>query len=53
MFGARTLAEHIKRLEVLGNSGDVSSAPAVFAQVEMEYDRVKRAIEGILREEAA
>ena len=53
MFGARTLAEHIKRLEVLGNSGDVSSAPAVFAQVEMEYDRVKRAIEGLLAKEAA
>ena len=53
MVGARTLAEHIKRLEVLGNSGDVSSAPAVFAQVEMEYHRVKRAIEGLLGKEAA
>ena len=53
MVGARTLAEHINRLEVLGNSGDVSSAPAVFAQVEMEYHRVKRAIEGLLSKEAA
>ncbi|MDH4086765.1 MAG: response regulator, partial [Nitrospira sp.] len=53
MVGARTLAEQIKQLEALGYSGDLSSAPAVFTQVETEYHRVRRAIEGLLAKEAA
>jgi len=53
MVGARTLLDQIKQLEALGRSGDLSSAPAVFTQVETEYHRVRRAIEGILAKEAA
>ena len=53
MVGARTLAEYLKQLEALGCSGDVSSASAVFTQVETEYHRVSRAIEGLLVKEAA
>lgn len=53
MVGARTLFEQIRRLEALGCSGDLSSAPAVFTQVETEYHRVRRAIEEILAKEAA
>jgi CheY-like chemotaxis protein/HPt (histidine-containing phosphotransfer) domain-containing protein len=53
MVGARRLAEYLKQLEALGCSGDVSSASAVFTQVEREYHRVSRAIEGLLGKEAA
>jgi signal transduction histidine kinase/DNA-binding response OmpR family regulator/HPt (histidine-containing phosphotransfer) domain-containing protein len=53
MVGARTLAEYLKQLEALGYSGDVSSSSAVFTQVETEYHRVSRAIEGLLGKEAA
>jgi CheY-like chemotaxis protein len=53
MFGARTLAEQIKKLETIASSGDLSLAPAAFAEVEKEYLRAKRAIEGLLAREAA
>jgi HPt (histidine-containing phosphotransfer) domain-containing protein len=53
MVGARTLAEQVKKLETIGTSGDVSSAPTVFAQVESEYQRVRRAVEGLLVKEVA
>jgi len=53
MFGARILAQQIKKLETIGSSGDLSSAPAVFTQVESEYHRVRQAIERILAKEAA
>jgi CheY-like chemotaxis protein/HPt (histidine-containing phosphotransfer) domain-containing protein len=53
MVGARTLAERIKQLEAMGCSGDLSSAPAAFAQMEAEYHRVRQAIEGLLSKEAA
>jgi hypothetical protein len=53
MVGARTLAEGIKKLETMAQSGDLSSASAVFTEVETEYLRAKRAIEGLLAKEAA
>jgi len=53
MVGALTLAERIKKLEAIARSGNLSSAPDSFTQVEMEYRRVKRAIEGLLSKEAA
>ena len=53
MFGARTLAEQIKKLETIACSGDLSLAPAAFAEVEKEYLRAKRSIEGLLAKEAA
>ena len=53
MFGARILAERIKTLETIASSGDLSSAPAAFAEVEKEYLRAKRSIEGLLAKEAA
>lgn len=53
MFGARTLAEQIKKLETMACSGDLSLAPAAFAEVEKEYLRAKRGIEGLLTKEAA
>ncbi|MFO0700945.1 MAG: response regulator [Nitrospira sp.] len=53
MVGARTLAEQVKKLETIGSSGDLSMAPALFVQIEVEYQRVQRAIEGLLRKEAA
>jgi CheY-like chemotaxis protein/HPt (histidine-containing phosphotransfer) domain-containing protein len=53
MFGARILAQHVKKLETIGSSGDLSSASAVFTQVENEYHRVRQAIERILTKEAA
>jgi two-component system, sensor histidine kinase and response regulator len=53
MVGAKTLAERIRRLEAIACSGDLSSVPAVFAEVETEYVRASRAIEGILAKEAA
>lgn len=53
MVGALMLADRIKKLEAIAGSGDLSSAPDIFTQVEMEYHRVKRAIEGLLSKEAA
>ncbi|MGZ9132274.1 MAG: response regulator [Nitrospira sp.] len=53
MLGARTLAEQIKKLETIASSGDLSLAPAAFAEVEKEYLRAKRGIEGLLAKEAA
>jgi signal transduction histidine kinase/DNA-binding response OmpR family regulator/HPt (histidine-containing phosphotransfer) domain-containing protein len=53
MVGARSLAERIKQLEMIGRSGELSSAPAVFTQVETEYHRVRRSIEELLAKEAA
>lgn len=53
MFGAKTLAEQVKKLETIAGSGDLSSAPAAFAEIEKEYLRAKRSIEGLLAKEAA
>jgi two-component system, sensor histidine kinase and response regulator len=53
MVGALTLAERIKQLEAIGDSGNLSSAAAVFAQVETEFHYVSRAIERLLAKEAA
>ncbi|MGC4099532.1 MAG: response regulator [Nitrospira sp.] len=53
MFGAIALAELIKKLETIARSGDLSLAPTTFAEVEKEYLRVKRSIEGLLAKEAA
>jgi len=53
MVGAMTLAEQVKKLETIARSGNLSTAHAAFAQVEQEYHRVRRAIEGLLAKEAA
>jgi HPt (histidine-containing phosphotransfer) domain-containing protein len=53
MVGARVLGERLKELEAIATSGELSTAPATFTQVEMEYVRVRRAIEGLLAKEAA
>jgi two-component system sensor histidine kinase/response regulator len=53
MVGALALADRIKKLEAIAHSGDLSSAPPVFTQVETEYHRVRRSIEGLLAKEAA
>jgi two-component system sensor histidine kinase/response regulator len=53
MVGALALAEKIKELESLGRSGDLVSAPDLFAQVEMEYHRVREAIKELLAKKAA
>ncbi|MDH5499091.1 MAG: response regulator [Nitrospira sp.] len=53
MVGAMTLAEHVKKLEAIARSGNLSVAQTAFAQVEQEYHRVSRAIEGLLGKEAA
>ncbi len=53
MVGAMTMAERVKKLEAIARSGNLSVAPTAFAQVEQEYHRVRRAIEGLLEKEAA
>lgn len=53
MVGARMLAEQLKKLETIGSSGDLSRALAMLVQIEAEYQRVRRAIEGLLAKEAA
>lgn len=53
MVGALALAERIKKLEAIAHSGNLSLAQAAVAEVEQEYHRVRRAIEGLLAKEAA
>lgn len=53
MVGAMTLAEHVKKLEAIARSGNLSVAQTAFVQVEQEYHSVRRAIEGLLAKEAA
>jgi len=53
MVGALPLAEMIKELEALGQSGDLSLASDLFARAEREFHAVQHAIKMVLSKKAA
>lgn len=53
IVGASALAGQMRALEAFGRSGDLRSASNMFAQADLEYRRVRQAIQTLLTKEAA
>ena len=46
-FGARPMARICERLQSAGRSGGLAQAPALLAQLQVEYERVRTALQAV------